>query len=1322
MRKKFFVCQLLIFFFIPGFSLEKPEYYNCPTCPPPKSNPGLLSSLQSKYPDSENALLLNAGSLESSVFWKRKPVVLWTYQHQLILKDGRNGEIDIERTVSALKDLGATAVFQRLGTEYRYNNFINLLKSTKHTDIKIYIIMNHHCNAEPSPYKGNCTLWIEHLAELSLEYPNLEVVVFDDLHPTTNPEKLTPAFISNLIEAKDRINPLFKFIPTLYYDVYDELRFFRKGNEFEGVFKDGTFMWYWASYTRKGTNMDEFERYVNETRSLSTPANIITGIYSQRDGYLESTFDQEKMFHSPSDLRKMVELGYWKTQGLAMFNFPLYMYDPDFFLQSTIFKQQPNNDPAFTYRLTNSGKGTHVSWYQAVKTNIPLNHGSDIRVKFKMKDSKLEGDSGYIFKQLLINDEVLWEEDITISNGAIDIEKSIRVEDSIADIVIRVFSKRANWVSANAYVNTPAVYINDSLVTTSWNFDSNLSKIENYKEIYDIVKSVINDTLIMEVDTFGIGQNYNMLGGAWSSICDGNSSVHMELNHPGSFNDTSSGKFEWVRNRSDIVFPFVEFGTSLNENNILVNLHGYQALKFQCKGSGVLDVGVIAAESGGNEEYYYFQLTLPKDWTNIEIPFSELKANGISLSRCDSINVKSIKFLAKTDFDILGEMWIDNIQFISGNLISQSPVAPPAKPFKPFISHQPKVNQLGYLPAASKQFSIISDSVMAGQEFFIVNELEEEVFSGNIEVQLVDDSQISGEKVYRGNFSGLNINGSYKVKVGKEYSYPFEIHKNVYDSALYHMLRFFYLVRANNAIDDPVTGLYHPESHSEDASLSDGTGNTKDLTGGWYNGSNFGKWVPTTAFACAHLMNLYEANPEYFRFLDLTIPDNSQNLPDILIQSRTGLDWLLKMQRSDGAVYHNIVSVPFTTLSYGPDEDPNQRLLGNPDKFSTIDAAVFTAVIAHASRVYASFDSLFSATCRNAALKSWNWIQLNSGTGQEDSFYTDPLSWQEEMWAKAEVFMITEDQTILSSFYNDLRNTQISQPSWSTPQMFGCISINKYPGLPSIVKSWIKQIIEKYATDLKMQVELSGYGCAVDVFNWQKGSNAIIANYGAAFIYAYMITGNDNWLNYASQQLDYLFGRNSLEYSFVTGFGSRKFSQPFHWITRRYGITPAGFIGQGALRPGVEATTDVDDIANGLLKAGFPPAKNYIDSVDSWTFNETDIYSVSSLTFLTGFLSLYKRDINTSTAFTGSEGMNKPLTILYRNGNLYCEDCNGNVTISLYNLKGQLIYKNVVSGPTNGHPLIDDGRLLKGKAVLLYKITDKKNSTANGKITVSQAL
>ena len=347
-------------------------------------------------------------------------------------------------------------------------------------------------------------------------------------------------------------------------------------------------------------------------------------------------------------------------------------------------------------------------------------------------------------------------------------------------------------------------------------------------------------------------------------------------------------------------------------------------------------------------------------------------------------------------------------------------------------------------------------------------------------------------------------------------------------------------------------------------------------------------------------------------------------------------------------------------------------------------------------------------------------MQANPGIGQQDIYYTDAETWQEEMWAKSEIFMLTGSQSLLGSFYSDLITKNISIPTWSKPQILSFVSMYNSSEVSGVVKNRIKIIVENYATELKQIVDKSGYGSAISKYGWGWGTNTFMANAGATFIYAHIITGDEVWLKYAAQQLDYLMGRNSLDYSFITGYGSNSCKQPFHWITKTYGIIPEGLIGQGAIGAHLVENTNVDNIVKELMRAEFPSAKIYRDSVDSWNSNEVGIYTVSSLAFLTGYLALHKRDVNITSIPILQKNNNLELEISNKNGSLFCANCIGKTKVDLYSLNGQLLLKEVVNATHPNFELTNYSVFVRNNPLIIFNVIDEIGKSKKGKLMFIQ--
>ena len=423
--------------------------------------------------------------------WDECPKVMCTYP---IREDARNGNVNAEKTVQALKDIGANTLVFFLGNEERYNNFISFLNQTKDSDIKIWAGLPPRCEdwyGSPCyPYGGDYEAWAEFFANLSLEYPQLEAFTIDDFHAEDLFPRFTPEYVEKFMNAKNRINPNLKFIPTLYYDVYDEMKYFRDDSPYKPILKDGTFMWYWASYGYSEANLTELENYIDEATATIHPVPFITGIYPIR---YAKTVDQ--IFYPPNFVREMTELALQNSDGVGLFQVPLYVYDLDFFYNATIFKQLPNDDPAFEYRLgLPSGPwGTYHGWYQGITQQISLPENlENASISFEIRDNRdASGSRGYHVKQLLVNDKVVWEADVCADGTEV-----IKINEDLtpylsgdkANITIRLFDKRAvGWYEVNIYIRNITIYINNTLIPNNFTFKSGIENISKYIEVYNTV-------------------------------------------------------------------------------------------------------------------------------------------------------------------------------------------------------------------------------------------------------------------------------------------------------------------------------------------------------------------------------------------------------------------------------------------------------------------------------------------------------------------------------------------------------------------------------------------------------------------------------------------------------------------------------------------------------------------------------------------------------------------------------------------------------------------------------------------------------------------
>src|SRR5690606_2392519 len=95
-------------------------------------------------------------------------------------------------------------------------------------------------------------------------------------------------------------------------------------------------------------------------------------------------------------------------------------------------------------------------------------------------------------------------------------------------------------------------------------------------------------------------------------------------------------------------------------------------------------------------------------------------------------------------------------------------------------------------------------------------------------------------------------------------------------------------------------------------------GERYDVRGGWYDAGDHGKYVVNGALAAWQLIDSFEESGD----VALRIPEHGGELPDLLAEARWQLEFLLRMQRADGLVFHKIHDAAWTGLPLAPAADP----------------------------------------------------------------------------------------------------------------------------------------------------------------------------------------------------------------------------------------------------------------------------------------------------------------------------------------------------------------------------------------------------------------
>jgi hypothetical protein len=243
----------------------------------------------------------------------------------------------------------------------------------------------------------------------------------------------------------------------------------------------------------------------------------------------------------------------------------------------------------------------------------------------------------------------------------------------------------------------------------------------------------------------------------------------------------------------------------------------------------------------------------------------------------------------------------------------------------------------------------------------------------------------SGDKVWWFDFSDVTTPGTYTiVDVDKNVrSAEFEIDDNVYRSVLKHAVRTYYYQRAGfaksaaTAGSDWADGASHlgagQDSQAHAWTAKTDTALVKDLRGGWYDAGDYNKYTAWAAGNVIALLHAYHENPTAFGD-DYGIAESGNGVPDILDEVKWGLDWIERMQNTDGSL--------LCVMGLGAASPPSAAT--DPSYYgpATTNASLAgAAAFAYASKIYAaraeSALKTYASDLGARAVKAWNWAVAN---------------------------------------------------------------------------------------------------------------------------------------------------------------------------------------------------------------------------------------------------------------------------------------------------------------------------------------------------------
>lgn len=523
------------------------------------------------------------------------------------------------------------------------------------------------------------------------------------------------------------------------------------------------------------------------------------------------------------------------------------------------------------------------------------------------------------------------------------------------------------------------------------------------------------------------------------------------------------------------------------------------------------------------------------------------------------------------------------------------------------------VDQVGYLTGHDK-IAMVSDT--AEQTFRLVDaKTGATVYEGTLSAEKYDVN--SNDKVRTADFTSFEQAGRYRLAVGSGESCDFSIGDNVYAVPTVQNLRSYTLSRANNPFKDDITGLEvkkgHPQTAHAEVYFTDKQnkkGDKVDVSGGWYDAGDYGKYITTAAITSAELLLAYESHPDHFTKGQLFFPKGIKgeaDMPDLLSEVKYEVDWMRKMQRKDGSTFHKVAGAQWPGFDKSPDTDDQPFFIYSTASSST---AMYGASLAVAARVYQAYNTTYAAALKKDAERVWNFLaktptpfyRVDEGQESGSGPYNKDKDAEERIWLAAEMFKTTGDKTYENYLKENeaLLTTKPGFFTWDNTLALGQYAYATSENADPALKEKTQRAFLSYADDVVEKINHDGYRCALakEEYTWASTKNALTM--GDMLLMANRISAKKEYVEGALDQIHYLFGRNALNKSFMTGVGANPPEHPHNRIHESTGAYVPGLVVGG---PNYVSGGDPDQTK--YLKSGdVPPAKAYLDVLTSWSTNE----------------------------------------------------------------------------------------------------------------------
>lgn len=417
--------------------------------------------------------------------------------------------------------------------------------------------------------------------------------------------------------------------------------------------------------------------------------------------------------------------------------------------------------------------------------------------------------------------------------------------------------------------------------------------------------------------------------------------------------------------------------------------------------------------------------------------------------------------------------------------------------------------------------------------------------------------------------------GVYRVSSNNAASAPFTVSTNIYDLTRFKPLEFFRIQMSGSSytltsMDGTI--ISHNPDHRDDARQATRrdkgggdsaliqqdalalAGGRKDVTGGWADAGDYNKYMGNTPWAAYLLLLTLEQNSAYWSAID----DDRNGNPDLREVTRPALEWMLKMQHTDGSIFERVFN-GYGALFDGRPDLETDNISGNTDD-RPLDTDRYADITAKSTWAWAVGARIFGdSNYLNAAVRAWNWANANQ-TRVKAKVYGGGLYFGDvEMGLTLGALEIHRAQlaagltpdTKYMSYAAARVQAHLTAGDWINPSSWDAqqsqVLMRYYEFASAEDKARIvAQLKGRWDAGIATQSR-NAYRMNDEWIYGDFGQNEQSASGAGDALWLYQTTGERKYYDYAVNQMAWIFGRNPFGESFMAFREAAEYTRLPHW-------------------------------------------------------------------------------------------------------------------------------------------------------------------------------